>query len=107
MLSYPGNGANCNKFVPDYRYHYLRQTIVGVVTNSKCDDIIGTAPNVVLCLSRYFIMALSLCLPHAIQGSLFFNPLSSHVVFERSTDAVWHYLSGTSDGWVDSLDQVT
>ena len=51
-------------------------------------------------------MALVLWLPFAFPGSWFINSFWAHVVFERSTDGGWHSLSGTSDGWSGSLEQV-
>ena len=45
--------------------------------------------------------------PHAVAGSLFINPLCTHIVFERSTNREWLNPPGTfSVGQCGSLEQV-
>ena len=53
-----------------------------------------------------FIAALVSWLPQVFLISCFIDSLCAHVVFERSTEGGWRNLSGISDGWDCSLEQV-
>ena len=68
--------------------------------------ILVTAPNMILCWQRFFVVAFAPWLPNAFPSSLFISPLSDHIVFEISTDGGWHNPSGTSyDSRGDTLEQ--
>ena len=63
--------------------------------------ILGTVPNIVLCLGSAPIITLSLGpVPNVFPVSLLINLFYAHAVFERSTDIEWHNPSGFSDGGV-------